>query len=142
MSKLQNFIMWFVRFLFSLLPTLLFYSTIALTGKREGKNFLEWVLDLIGDGQLCLISFTLATSSIVNLLQKWLHNNSNTWELLILIILILFTIASIWLHFMLNGAYGGNKQTTNIDIKLRNWLIFIILGIVVLFSFITDVLVL
>lgn len=87
--------------------------------------------------------FSVAASSLANILATWCRRMPTLFEIAVFLILLLVSFSSILFYYLFNDMfeYKGvqNESYENEREKYRNRGIFIILGVVMLLSFITEV---
>ena len=131
-------ILWGTRVVIVLFPVGLYYFTIFVKEKRKFQELIE-------DGQVCFITFSIAASSFVNILAMLIKENATIlrkgFGVIILIILVLLSAISTNFYNWFNTFNEEeNQEAFNKDRKgIRNLSIFILLGTTIFFSFIADV---
>ena len=120
---LQNVIFWLFRAVIVFVPVFFSYLAILFNIGRTGRKTM---LELLCSGQICFIAFSISAS-----------------EIAVFLILLLASFSSILFYYLFNDMfeYKGvqSESYENEREKCRNIGIFIILGVVMLFSFVADV---
>ena len=142
---------WFVRSIIICFPTVFSYLGVFFsmnkaertdggTGSNESNK--KTLLDLLGDGQICFIAFSVAASSITNLFELCLKRSLTFGEIIVFVFLWIASFSSIAFYYYFNKVFV-EKQNDDVyskeRISYRNKAIYIILGFVVALSLITDV---
>lgn len=128
---------WFLRIGIILIPVGLSYWK---NFSKDKKMFRE----LIDDGQVCFIAFSIAASSVVNILAMWFYRQKlNACE--VIIFFILFALAFLSTGFfqlfdITPFAKENNQDDFNRSRKIfRHQSIEVVLEFIAFFSYIVDV---
>ena len=137
---LQNVIFWLFRAVIVFVPVFFSYLAILFNIGRTGRKTM---LELLCSGQICFIAFSISASSLANILAAWCRRMPTLFEIAVFLILLLASFSSILFYYLFNDMfeYKGvqSESYENEREKCRNIGIFIILGVVMLFSFVADV---
>ena len=129
-------IFWLGRIMLILLPVGISYSKNL--GKDQ-KTFLE----LIEDGQICFIAFSISASSIVNILAMWWKKQKVTvFEMLVFLILFGLSFTSTGSYHLFDNLFNKEKDQDGFNQNrknCRNLWIKRILGAITSLSFLVDV---
>ena len=131
-------ILWLFRVISIFIPTILSYLMPVFRGGTKKTLF-----ELMEDGQICFIVFSIAVSSIAHTLGLSLTRPLILFEVASIAILFLASLFSIAFYYLFNNVLTekNNDDVYNKSRKqLRNWGVFVILGVVMLLSFIAEVL--
>lgn len=134
---LQRMIFWLFSVITIFVPTILTYLMPIF---RSGTK--KTLFELMEDGQICFIVFSIAGSSIAHTLILSIKRPLILFEATSVAILFLASLLSIAFYYMFNNVFAekNNDDVYNQRRKqLRNLAVFAILGVVVLLSFITEV---
>ena len=158
---LQDMFFWFVRSIIICFPTIFSYlgvffsmSKTERTDQSDQNDKADWtngaissqnkktIFDLLGDGQICFIAFSVAASSITNLFELCLKRSLMFGEIIVFVFLWIASFSTIAFYYYFNKVFV-EKQNDDVyskeRISYRNKAIYLILGFVVVLSLITDV---
>ena len=136
-SMLQRMIFWLFKVITIFVPTILTYLMPIFRGGTKKTLF-----ELMEDGQICFIVFSIAVSSITHTLGLALTRPLILFEVASIATLFLASLFSIAFYYWFNNVL---TEKNNDDVynqrrkQLRNLAVFAVLGIVMLLSFITEV---
>lgn len=137
---LNNFLDWLIKCIMYFIPMLLMlarYNSFLLHYKKP-------MLDIVVDGQFCIIPFCLALESMMNFLRKWQEIGENARNLGIFFFICLFIIAIILLLIYWDLSYVNVQKegllTSEDKVSMKNIIVFTLVAVLIL-SFCIEVIV-
>ena len=136
MHLYERIFFWACKVVLIFVPTILSYLGIIFNDGKK-RTFLE----LIGDGQICFLVFSMAAASMTNTLTLSRKRPLEFFEVSSVFILFLASLFSTAFYYFFNSVFMERSDDDIYNknrVYYRNWGIFIILGIVTVLYFIIE----